>query len=335
MSAATTIGLSRRLIRIFGQDSSKFLQGLITNDIHKSENQAIYSGFLNHKGRLLFDGFIYQTLANEFVLDVDQSVLENCLVHLKKYKLRSQLEIEADRELCVSAILSSDPEEISRQKSFFQEKGILAFEDPRLKTMGIRVLHKSKELEGNAPESVYQSQRMWFGLPSSPNEIISGKSLPLECNLEWSNAISYTKGCYLGQELTARTHYTGVIRKRITPILLSTEQFPRNTVEMNRLPLLPFIPPSFVASSLLNHQPQIVSENQEPAISVIHEDSNAESGKLLSFSPEWNLALALLRVDHFTKGARSQFYLKRDDSNSNEKIWALPFIPSWWKFDSK
>jgi folate-binding protein YgfZ len=176
---------------------------------------------------------------------------------------------------------------------------------------------------------------MWFGLPSSPNEIISGKSLPLECNLEWLNAISYTKGCYLGQELTARTHYTGVIRKRITPILLSTEQFPRNSVEMNRLPLLPFIPPSFVASSLLNHQPQIVSENQEPAISVIHEDSNAESGKLLSFSPEWNLALALLRVDHFTKGARSQFYLKRDDSNSNEKIWALPFIPSWWKFDSK
>lgn len=90
--------------------------------------------------------------------------------------------------------------------------------------MGIRVIHRKEAsllpvIEGlNASEADYQEWRLQHGIPESPSDLIPDKSIPLECNLDFLNAISWDKGCYLGQELTALTKYRGLIRKRLLPI---------------------------------------------------------------------------------------------------------------------
>ncbi|KAJ8408205.1 hypothetical protein AAFF_G00264330 [Aldrovandia affinis] len=199
----------RTLIKVHGQDTGSFLQGLITNDIYpltEGRQTASYAHMLNVQGRTLYDIIIYSLKGGEtsVLLECDSTVQDSVQRHLKVYKIRRKVTISPCADLSVWAT------------------------DPRAEVMGWRLVADKRvdplELIGDsqpgAPEQ-YHRHRYEIGLPEGVKDLPPGVALPLESNLVYMQGISFSKGCYIGQELTARTHHTGVVRKRLMPVRLS------------------------------------------------------------------------------------------------------------------
>ncbi|KMT12257.1 hypothetical protein BVRB_5g102000 [Beta vulgaris subsp. vulgaris] len=274
---------SRSVIRFAGPDSVKFLQGLLTNDVRqfgesvheKVSNLAtsnlptvgtppVYAAMLNAQGRFLYDFFLYRpprpdekldrtgsgpgptTDEVELFADVDGSMVDELIDTLKRYRLRSKVDIEhtGDEFCCwqryggiVSDKSSSaqEPEvagvgwggsidSSSMSSSQGGECGWQWFRDPRLDCLGFRGIFPSGtppplvEADKEVAEESYLLWRLEKGVAEGPIEIPKDEAIPLEYNLAGLNAISFDKGCYVGQELIARTHHRGVIRKRVLPL---------------------------------------------------------------------------------------------------------------------
>ncbi|KAF7665666.1 hypothetical protein LDENG_00137500 [Lucifuga dentata] len=227
----------RTLVKIQGQDTNPFLQGIITNDMGllESGQTAMYSHMLNVQGRTLYDIMLYSlkeaATGHGVFLECDSTIKDSILRHLKMYKLRRMVNINPCPELSVWAVLprqkntgqeAGKPEILSSEKAFVWET------DPRTHTMGWRLVLDSQVdpvdiiascQQGDTDE--YHRHRYEIGLPEGVMDLPPGVALPLESNLVYMQGISFSKGCYIGQELTARTHHTGVIRKRLMPIRLS------------------------------------------------------------------------------------------------------------------
>ena len=184
---------NRAVISVSGEDRKIFLQGLITNDINKvSETQAIYTLMLSPVGRFLYDFFIIEK-DDKFLLDCDKERVDEVVQKFSFYKLRSKVEIKKENLIVVSG-------------------GKIGFADPRNSQMGYRNFISNTELKDCNLE--YNFQRINLKL-SDDSDLTYDKSFPLEFGFDDLNAIDYKKGCYVGQETTARTHYKGTIRKKI------------------------------------------------------------------------------------------------------------------------
>merc|ERR1719244_1227905 len=137
------------------------------------------------------------------------------------------------------ANLSSLPRQSEFAEAF--DPILIACRDPRLKDLGWRLISGkgfdvSEALGGGAisrPLIEYREQRYKLGVAEGINDLEPGKTFPLESNLVFLNGISFSKGCYLGQELTARTHHTGVIRKRIMPLIVDNPENLSIETELN------------------------------------------------------------------------------------------------------
>lgn len=188
----------RAVLRLSGPDWRALLQGLITNDVHKIiENTWTYAALLTPQGKYLYDFFI--TLeGDDAVLDVYGEHRAALQRKLMMYRLRSKVEITA----------SDDP-------VFAQWGGNYdAMVDPRLAAMGARTLSG----EETASADDYKAHRLSLGIPDGPEDFIQEKNLWLETNADCLNGVDFQKGCYVGQELTARMKYRGKVRRRIIPI---------------------------------------------------------------------------------------------------------------------
>lgn len=229
----------RTLLKIQGQDTSPFLQGIITNDMGLLEEPgptAMYSHMLNVQGRTLYDIMLYSLKEVEpghgVFLECDVTSKDSILRHLKMYKLRRKVNISPCPELSVWSVLSRGDnagQEVSKPELSSPEKALVWEADPRTQQMGWRlVLHSEDDpldiiascRKGNTEE--YHRHRYAIGLPEGVKDLPPGVALPLESNLVYMQGISFSKGCYIGQELTARTHHTGVVRKRLMPVRLSS-----------------------------------------------------------------------------------------------------------------
>lgn len=208
---------NRGIIAITGQDRSNFLQGLITNDLNLiAQKKILYTALLSAQGRYLFDFFIIEK-DNLFLLDVNLSQLESLVQRLNLYKLRSQVE-------CVN--VSSQYEVVINTEA--QPVGALI--DPRHPSLGFRsyVASYASSDTAQADTSPYTDLCLKLGIPSA-EDMIASKGIPLECGLDDMGAIAWNKGCYVGQELTARTKHQGLVRKRLLPVTLPCETVPFGT----------------------------------------------------------------------------------------------------------
>jgi len=205
---------SRAAVLVKGVDARDFLQGLATNDMsHLDGMDAIYTMFLNVQGRVLFDALVLKAgEQGDVLVDCHKDQAESLIKHLKMYKLRKKVDI---------ARLEGASAVATQEEDMPAGDCLASGVDPRAPGLGRRTWLTSPSSSSQLDdESAYDDVRYWLGVAEGPSEIPSGKCFPLEYNADYMHGVSFHKGCYVGQELTARTHHTGVVRKRVMPLVL-------------------------------------------------------------------------------------------------------------------
>ena len=222
----------RAALRIAGADRIAFLQGLISNDVEKaSADRAIYAAFLTAQGKYLHDFFVVEQ-GETLLVDCEGARADDLLRRLTMYKLRSQVTIDPDDNLAVAVAFGSDAADaigltVEPGKACAIDTGV-AFVDPRLPAAGVRVIASRDGLakvlseKGFDPKTPadYDRLRLSLGLPDGSRDLIPEKSTLLENGFDELRGVDWDKGCFLGQELTARTRYRGLVKKRLLPIAI-------------------------------------------------------------------------------------------------------------------
>ncbi|RMZ76722.1 hypothetical protein DV737_g4697, partial [Chaetothyriales sp. CBS 132003] len=233
---------NKRLIRLSGPDAANFLHNIIPAKILGVGTTPIYTVFLSAQGRILQDVFIYPPSwegekKQEWLIEVDADSASDLFKHLKKHKLRAKfaMELVDDQEAAVCLSKSSNITQGIRAGGNDPRPGMgtrLVLNHELQHTVRCRIDH-DHDHDGqtdatpptvDVPLEQYTIHRMLNGLAEGQKEIISGHALPQECNIDFLGGIDFHKGCYLGQELTIRTHHTGVVRKRILPCQIYDEK---------------------------------------------------------------------------------------------------------------
>ena len=200
-----------KFIEIQGDDSENFLQGLITNDINNcNKENSIYACLLTPQGKFLADFFISK-IDDYYLIEIHKKYYENFIIKLNIYKLRSKIDIKENKEI-KSIILFSENE--------MQEiNNIASFKDPRHKKIGTIIYLDENTLKSLPIEErnydFYRETLIKHLIPFTPIDLIENKSLLLENNFQNINAIDWDKGCYVGQEITARMKYRSLLKKKI------------------------------------------------------------------------------------------------------------------------
>lgn len=203
---------SRRLIRAAGPDNRKFLQGLISNNIERvTENQPIFACLLTPQGKFLFDFFIYQ-FGEDILIDVFHQRAEDLIKRLNMYKLRAKVTFDLCDDLSVAWSLQPPQVHSARWLA-----------DPRHPALGQRAIVEHNSVQDWPKLDLSQSAdflawRVDLGIPDSAFDLEIEKTLLMEAGYEELHAIDFKKGCYVGQELTARTKYRAKVRKRLLQI---------------------------------------------------------------------------------------------------------------------
>jgi len=185
---ATTL-TDRAVLRLSGENVRGFLQGLVTSDI--TGELPVWAGLLTPQGKCLFD-FLVWSDGDDLLIDCEAAVADDLMKRLSIYRLRRPIRIEPDESL--SAHWSRDGEE--------------GAPDPRLPELGRRWLAAADE-----PASGWLEHRLRLGVCEGRAEL--GDILWLECNAAELNGVSFTKGCYVGQENTARMNWRQKINRRL------------------------------------------------------------------------------------------------------------------------
>lgn len=209
----------RAVLALSGPEARPFLQGLVTNDVAGglAPGNALYTALLSPQGKILFD-FLVTEGDGALLLDVARDSAQALLKKLKMYRLRAQVEIEPRPQLGVYLSLEGHPD---NRPTPYAERAI-SFADPRLAALGIRSIGSSAEMPANLPgPQAYHRERIRLGVPEG-GDFGTEKVFALDAGLEELNGVSFTKGCYIGQELTSRMKHRATARKRILGV--SAEQ---------------------------------------------------------------------------------------------------------------
>lgn len=194
----------RAVIRISANDANEdcrdFLQGLVTQDM-----QAVVAGapkwgaLLTAQGKVLFDFFLWAD-GNDILIDCEKDHVEALAKRLKLYRLRRKIGIEIDESQTVHWALDASDKSA----------------DPRLSALGFRWLDSNQN--DDSADAAYQAHRLSLGVTEGHAELGSDKTLWLECNATELYGVSFTKGCYVGQENTARMNYRQKINRRLVVV---------------------------------------------------------------------------------------------------------------------
>ncbi|MCG8692509.1 MAG: hypothetical protein MI806_14980 [Minwuiales bacterium] len=229
MSTSIYVELSSRgLIRAAGEEARSFLQGIISNDADKTgPDTAIYATLLTPQGKFLFD-FIIAELDGALLIDCERARLPDLLKRLMFYRLRAKVELsDVSDDYKLFALFGGSETDLLKLPAepgkAAPTAGGVAFVDPRLAALGARAIlpadgaDAALEAAGFAAgnDADYDAHRLALGVPDGSRDMEVEKSFLLESNVDELNGIDFHKGCYVGQELTARTKYRGNIRKRL------------------------------------------------------------------------------------------------------------------------
>ena len=223
----------RGILYINGVDAKEFLQNMISNDINKvNEDNSCFASLLSPQGKFLF-AFIIVKHKSGYFIDCEKSQTEALFQQLSIYKLRSKVEImNLSNEFVVAAfnrekfLKFEGAKDIPGHTIKYREDSILL--DPRNKDLGARLIInleklylslKKLELKDSPVDEYYQLSHE-LGIPQRNMNELQNKLFGIECNFEELNGIDFKKGCYVGQENTARIKLKNKLSKRLLPIEL-------------------------------------------------------------------------------------------------------------------
>ncbi|SIN59964.1 hypothetical protein SAMN02745824_0502 [Parasphingorhabdus marina DSM 22363] len=200
--------IDRALIRLSTddpeEDMREFLQGLVTQDVAAVRADAPqWSALLSAQGKLLFD-FLLWADGEDILIDCEASARDSLIKRLKLYRLRRKITIAAEDNLAVHWALDAPDKP----------------HDPRLDALGHRWLEASATDPETGADADWRRHRLSLGVAEGEAELGSEKTLWLECNAAELNGVSFEKGCYVGQENTARMNYRQKINRRIVVVPL-------------------------------------------------------------------------------------------------------------------
>jgi folate-binding protein YgfZ len=201
----------RAVIALEGPEARAFLQGLVTNDLTDlAPGFGLYAALLAPQGKILFDFFIAEG-DGAVLLDCQAAGAEALARKLKLYRLRAKIEIALRPQLSVYAGLTGRPAERA-----------ITFADTRLAALGPRSIGAIAEMPAELPgPALYHAARLSLGVPEG-DDFGSDKIFALDAGLDELHAIAFGKGCYIGQELTARMKHRGTARKRLVTVSADT-----------------------------------------------------------------------------------------------------------------
>ena len=221
----------RGLISVTGEEAKDFLQNILSNDVAKvSDYNSIFSAIFTPQGKYLYEFFVIKSKYG-YLLDCDNEFTGNIIDYLLKYKLRSKIEIQNFSSRFAIGIINLDKfqeiqntEKKNTETILFRES--LIFIDPRTKELGARILSSLeklyltiKKLKLKIIENKnYLNKAYLCGIPIKGTKNLQGQLFGLEANFEQFKAIDFKKGCYVGQENTARMKLKGKLRRRLMPI---------------------------------------------------------------------------------------------------------------------
>lgn len=222
---------ARSVISIGGEDRQEFLQGLISNDTRNiSDARAIYAALLSPQGKFAYDLLLVGD-GERYLVDAEGTRRADLLKRLKLFKLRSKVTLEdLDTDLIVVNLFGGDALQrlglAAEPGNARALAGGFVFTDPRLAALGARSFLPRATAEqtlldlGFTAATVGDFQRLRFslGVPEGSHDLIPDKSILLESGVDELHGVDWQKGCYMGQELTARTKYRGLVRKRLLPV---------------------------------------------------------------------------------------------------------------------
>lgn len=188
---ADTTLTDRALIRLSGENVRDFLQGLVTNDV--AGPLPVWAGLLTPQGKALFD-FLVWADGEDLLIDCEEAQADALARRLTLYRLRRPIVIAREPALAVH----------------WAKDGDAGVPDPRLPALGRRWVAPADE-----PANGWREHRLALGVPEGIEELGSDKNLWLECNADLLHGVSFTKGCYVGQENTARMNWRNKVNRRL------------------------------------------------------------------------------------------------------------------------
>ncbi len=197
---------ARGVVAIEGADRVAFLNGLVSNDVAKvAPGQAVWAALLTAQGKWLADFFVLAD-GDRLLLDCERAQAAMLVTRLGRYRLRADARLtDLSDVLRVFAAWDGVPD----------TGGVVAAPDPRLQNAGWRIIGS---VAANATAEEYDAHRLSLGLPDGSRDMESEKSVLLEGGFDELGGIDWAKGCWMGQELTARTRYRGLLKRRLMPV---------------------------------------------------------------------------------------------------------------------
>ncbi|KAF5387852.1 hypothetical protein D9615_000354 [Tricholomella constricta] len=338
---------NRAVLSLSGSQVSEFLNGIVASLVHDPIKGPLYTAFLHAQGRMLNDAFLYTSSDSagkrSYLLEYDPRPSEAppLISMLKRYVLRAKVKIrDVSEQYDVWAAWGNSTVEPPRQWSWarsgvvepkwdtpewpwgLQDESIL---DRRAVGMGRRFLVKKGTLPQEtsdhelASSDAYTLHRILHGVPEGQTDLPAMQAFPMESNLDIMGGLDFRKGCYVGQELTVRTYHTGIVRKRILPVVIHKPDQQVSEI----------VTPSMDAPSYPVHvsvQPTIVRQPGDNR--TIPRPRGA--GKLLSTCQ--GVGLALLRLEHVEAVEKGDMRLEFDvESGESQGRWAVShWWPDWW-----
>jgi hypothetical protein len=189
-----------------GDDRVAFLQGLVSNDIEAVRpGHAVWAALLTAQGKWLADFFVF-TNGNALLLDCEAEQVPMLIQRLSRYRLRMSATLRPEPALHVHVAWDGPP----------AAAGVVA-PDPRLPDLAWRILI-AEPIAANATPEDWDRRRLASGLPDGSKDMEADRSVLLEAGFDELAGVSWSKGCYMGQELTARTKYRGLVKRRLIPV---------------------------------------------------------------------------------------------------------------------
>jgi folate-binding protein YgfZ len=227
MQAKIAVLPDRGVVRVTGEDAEKLLQGVITNEMDLlSAQPAIHAALLTPQGKILFEFFVVKAGEGAYLLETGRDQAAGLAKRLGMYKLRAKVTIEdASNAYRVLALWGTAPQS-PRETPPGETTGTVSFPDPRRPALGLRILAESRFADDVASASNgvdataedYHAHRIVLGVPEGGKDYVLGDTFPHEADMDRLGGVSFTKGCFVGQEVVSRMQHRARVRKRVVPV---------------------------------------------------------------------------------------------------------------------